>query len=178
MSKKRCCTCDPVKRGSCLGCKCFKKKVGCTNCRCSEIAQCQNNFKIIPSPRSGSEAVQAYSDERKLVREVRVVRQPGRYEDFTLSNDSQDASSDDEEEESSDSSEYGTDSEVEKVSRKVVNLSLADVLSVGSPSAIPLQLANEPVVLDESLKFSLPAFLPAHEPDFEWGILFYRALMP
>ena len=48
----------------------------------------------------------------------------------------------------------GTDSEVEEVSRRVVSLSVADVLSVAkSPS------------------FSLPTFIPAQDPVFEWGFL-------
>ena len=76
------------------------------------------------------------------------MRQPGRFADFVRPDDLQDASSDDDEDESSDSSGCGADSEVERITQKVVHLSLADVLPVGSQSAVPLQMVNESAFSD------------------------------
>ena len=139
------------------------------------MAQCKNKFNVCPSPSSDSGAVRADSLECKLVapvvRSFRVVRQPGRFADFVRPDDLQDASSDDNEDESSDSSGCGADSEVERITQKVVHLSLADVLPVGSQSAVPLQMVNESAVSDVRPVFSLPSFVPAHEPEFEWGML-------
>ena len=90
-----------------------------------------------------------------IIREVRVKKRPGRLLEFSCSNDL----SSDGDEESDDVSCSGTDSEVEEVSRRVVSLSVADVLSVA-----------------ESPSFSLPTFIPAQDQFSNGGFYLVKIL--